>query len=315
MKIAIIGAGLSSAVLCQTLRRLGSLHIFEKSRGIGGRLATRQSAAESWDHGVPCFIARDPAFKQFLQPFLDDHSLTEWQPKMTTLSLEKKPYKRAWFEPHYVGQPTMSHWIKPIFAGHPMETQVDIQSIYGEPGHWHLAANDQHFGPFDWVISTAPLIPTSALFDRFNFSLTARYQSGFTLLCRMPTTPSWDRAVCQDEVIAELIVSKSRPGRSDSNTLVAHAQDPWATRQIEAEPAMVERALTDAVEALLNTQLEAPKLHRWRSAKVIEPALNTHWLDPKLQLGACGDWGGTEGVESAFLSAKALAEAFVSDGR
>ncbi len=69
------------------------------------------------------------------------------------------------------------------------------------------------------------------------------------------------------------------------------------------------------VEALLNTQLEAPKLHRWRSAKVIEPALNTQWLDPKLQLGACGDWGGTEGVESAFLSAKALAEAFVSDGK
>ena len=164
MNIAIIGAGLSSATLCQNLGALGTLTIFEKSRGMGGRMATRQGVDAAWDHGAPCFIARDSGFKQFLQPFLKDQTLTEWHPKMTTLGLNQKPYKRTWFEPHYVGQPTMNHWLKPLFAGHAVETQCDIQSIYGAPGKWYLASVDGVHGPFDWVLSSAPLTQTQALF-------------------------------------------------------------------------------------------------------------------------------------------------------
>ncbi len=309
MKIAIIGAGLSSATLCQSLKALGTLTIFEKSRGVGGRMATRQGIDAAWDHGAPCFIARDGGFKQFLQPFLADQTLTEWHPKMTTLGLNQKPYKRAWFEPHYVGQPTMNQWIKPLFAGHAVETQCEIESIYGAPGKWFLASVDRAHGPFDWVLSSAPIGQTQTLFADFNFSLTARYQPGFTLLCQMPFSPSWDRAVCQDAVVAEMIRSGRRPGRRPANTLVVHAQDQWASEQIASAPAIVEQTLRCAAEALLNTEFDSAKLHRWRSAKVIEPAASTHWLNPARQLGACGDWGGTQGVESAFLSGKALGEA------
>ncbi len=314
MNIAIIGAGLSSATLCQNLGALGTLTIFEKSRGIGGRMATRQGVDAAWDHGAPCFIARDSGFKQFLQPFLKDQTLTEWHPKMTTLGLNQKPYKRTWFEPHYVGQPTMNHWLKPLFAGHAVETQCDIQSIYGAPGKWYLASVDGVHGPFDWVLSSAPLTQTQALFADFNFDLTARYQAGFTLLCQMTFSPSWDRAVCQDAVVAELILSGRRPGRHHPNTLVVHAQDQWASEQIASEPAMVEQTLRRAAETLLNTDFDSAKLHRWRFASVIEPAASTHWLQPTLQLGACGDWGGTQGAESAFISARALAAALVKKG-
>ena len=292
MNIAIIGAGLSSATLCQNLGALGTLTIFEKSRGMGGRMATRQGVDAAWDHGAPCFIARDSGFKQFLQPFLKDQTLTEWHPKMTTLGLNQKPYKRTWFEPHYVGQPT----------------------IYGAPGKWYLASVDGVHGPFDWVLSSAPLTQTQALFADFNFDLTARYQAGFTLLCQMTFCPSWDRAVCQDAVVAELILSGRRPGRHHPNTLVVHAQDQWASEQIALEPAMVEQTLRRAAETLLNTDFDSAKLHRWRDASVIEPAASTHWLQPTLQLGACGDWGGTQGAESAFISARALAAAMANKG-
>lgn len=314
MNIAIIGAGLSSAILCQKLSALGTLTIFEKSRGLGGRMATRQGIDAAWDHGAPCFSARDSDFKQFLQRFLSDQTLTEWHPKMTTLGLGQKPYKRTWFEPHYVGQPTMNQWIKPLFAGHAVETQSDIQSIYGAPGQWYLVSGERAHGPFDWVLSSAPLAQTQALFARFNFDLTARYQPGFTLLCETALNPSWDRAVCQDEVVAELILSGRRPGRRYPAALVAHAQDRWASEQIESDPRRVEQTLRRAVEALLNTDLSSAKLHRWRFAKVIEQAASTHWLQPTLQLGACGDWAGTQGAESAFVSAKALAAALPIQG-
>ena len=77
---------------------------------------------------------------------------------------------------------------------------------------------------------------------------------------------------------------------------------------------MVEQTLRRAAETLLNTDFDSAKLHRWRDASVIEPAASTHWLQPTLQLGACGDWGGTQGAESAFISARALAAAMVNKG-
>jgi len=314
MNIAIIGAGLSSATLCQSLSTLGTLTIFEKSRGIGGRMATRQGANANWDHGAPCFIARDSGFKQFLQPFITDQTLTEWHPKMITLGLNQKSYKRTWFEPHYIGQPTMNQWLKTLFAGHEVETQSEIQSIYGEPGKWYLASAECAHGPFDWVLSSTPLAQTQALFARFNFDLSARYQPGFTLLCQTTLNPSWDRAVCQDAVVAELILSGRRPSRRHPSALVVHAQDQWASEHIDSDLAGVEQTLRGATEALLNATLDSAKLHRWRSAKVIEQAAHTHWLHPTLQLGACGDWGGTRGAESAFVSAKALAAALVNKG-
>jgi predicted NAD/FAD-dependent oxidoreductase len=49
-------------------------------------------------------------------------------------------------------------------------------------------------------------------------------------------------------------------------------------------------------------------VHRWRYAKVLQPHTERFWLEGSQQLGGCGDWGGSEGVEAAFLSAKALTD-------
>ena len=53
--VAVIGAGVSGLVCAQRLRQLGlRVVVIEKSRGLGGRLATRRLMGTHADHGVRC---------------------------------------------------------------------------------------------------------------------------------------------------------------------------------------------------------------------------------------------------------------------
>ena len=65
-KIAIIGAGLSGLVVAKTLGRHNEIHIFEKSRGVGGRMSTRYADPFQFDHGAQFFMARSQQFKEFV---------------------------------------------------------------------------------------------------------------------------------------------------------------------------------------------------------------------------------------------------------
>ncbi|WP_396431657.1 FAD-dependent oxidoreductase, partial [Limnohabitans sp.] len=62
--IAIIGVGLAGVTSARTLRQAGhNVTLFEKSRGLGGRMSTRASAFGSFDHGAQYFTVRDPRFE------------------------------------------------------------------------------------------------------------------------------------------------------------------------------------------------------------------------------------------------------------
>ena len=61
--VAIVGAGIAGLVAARTLRDHGlDVRIFEKSRGVGGRMATRRTDDGSFDHGAQYFTARDGRF-------------------------------------------------------------------------------------------------------------------------------------------------------------------------------------------------------------------------------------------------------------
>jgi predicted NAD/FAD-dependent oxidoreductase len=69
LKIAIIGAGIAGLTLATLLNQnqpdIDVVH-FEKSRGVGGRMATRYTATHSFDHGAQFFTLRTNSFRDFL---------------------------------------------------------------------------------------------------------------------------------------------------------------------------------------------------------------------------------------------------------
>ena len=71
MKICVIGAGMAGGYLGSALGQLGhDVVVLEKSRGFGGRLATRRGEGVQFDHGAPFFTARTSLFKELLAEHL-----------------------------------------------------------------------------------------------------------------------------------------------------------------------------------------------------------------------------------------------------
>ena len=105
--IAIIGAGMAGLTLARRLQTFARVTLFEKSRGVGGRMATRRVEHFNFDHGAQTFTARSSDFRRFLAPWIKQGVVQQWSPRVITLSPDEKPYKRDWFEPHYVAVPGM----------------------------------------------------------------------------------------------------------------------------------------------------------------------------------------------------------------
>ena len=71
MRVAIIGAGISGLACARRLRDAGlEATLFDKSRGIGGRFATRRAnpghPEVAFDHGATHFTARSEGFTKLV---------------------------------------------------------------------------------------------------------------------------------------------------------------------------------------------------------------------------------------------------------
>ena len=110
--VLIIGTGMAATALASTLASKARVTLVEKSRGFGGRMATRRREGFEFDHGAQFFTARSTEFKQFLAQPVERDAIQEWQPRLTTLEAGREPYKREWFEPHFVATPSMNSLCK-----------------------------------------------------------------------------------------------------------------------------------------------------------------------------------------------------------
>lgn len=320
MKIAIIGSGIAAATFCHRIRAAQpdiELQVFEKSRGIGGRMSTRRRDPWAFDHGAPFFTARTESFQQTLKAFQSSGDVELWQPKVITLSNGIKPYKRDWFEPHFVASPTMNQLCKALFDDQPIAFEQTINLIEGEPGAWFLKSTEGgSFGAFDRVVSTAPAEQTQVIMQNAAASPVVKFDPCFTLLvkCEQGYEPSFDVARINDGKLKWLTWSHRKPGRVSQASLVAHATGKYSKDRFDDDPGSVQDELLFELKALLPTTIpiEATDLHRWRYATVIEPLGLPYWSDQTNSLSACGDWCLGNEVEHAFTSANELAHAVLN---
>ena len=324
--IAVIGAGIAGLTLARRLGRQAKITLFEKSRGVSGRLSTRRLGDHEFDHGAQFFCARSKSFRQFLAPFIHEGLVAEWQPKVLTIGLGKKPYKRDWFEPHYVAVPRMNSLCKHL------SSNLDINLNTGITGLEKFAARDGpewilHTGDityqetFDWVISTAPANQTLALFKGHlapeilseEIGLSSAYLSpcySLMLGFSQPLKLGFEAAMVKNLGIEWIMVNSSKPGRSQMPTLVVQSSNQWAQDHIEDSDDQVIAQMMEDLESTLDNplpQIVVQSLQRWRYSRVEQALEPDYLLDVENGLAGSGDWCVFGRVEGAFLSAERLA--------
>lgn len=333
--VLIIGTGLAATALASTLAGKARVTLVEKSRGFGGRMATRRREGFEFDHGAQFFTARSAEFKQFLAQPVERDAVQEWQPRLTTLEAGREPYKREWFEPHFVATPSMNSLCKESLKA--LENNVDI--ILGcevrtiekvDTGNafcrWRVFSKQsgspqEALGEFDWVLSAAPSAQTEALFATTDFYHLERLHDAvhlpcFSLMLGFDASPklNFDLATVKDSPVALIVVNASKPGRAASHSLLVHSDNHWARTNFDGDRSQIQQQLIDETCSLLNldaTSIVHTDLHGWRYAKTEIAVEEDFLLDDKRQLAACGDWCLGGRLEDAFLSGHRLGNKLV----
>ena len=313
MDIAIIGAGLAGVVLARRLSEAGhAVTIFEKSRGAGGRMATRRTEAFAFDHGAPYFLAKSAALREFLVPHIESGLIARWWGRFVRFSADgtEQPASDA----RFVAVPAMNALCKALVAEADLRTQVQIGPIR-QPHEVHDSEGNA-LGRFDWIISTAPGPQTAALLAGLApvALAPAHMTGGFTTMLGFARAhdPGWDVAEFDDPVVTSMIRNSAKPGRiGDGAAFVIHARSGWSEQRIDETPDTIQPMLTDAFARMTGINAGAAAYattHRWRYAHATADVPGGCIIAPEAGLAACGDWCGGGGIEAAFLSATALAD-------
>ena len=318
-RVAIIGAGLSGLVVARTLQSRHDVTVFEKSRGVGGRMATRSAGAWRFDHGAQFFTARTPQFRDFLAPLQEQGIVAGWHAEFAELRGSKINSARRWDQdyPHFVAMPGMNALCKWLATGPAVRTNVHVRRLERDGSGWRLFdAGSESRGTFDWVISTAPAAQTAALMPEYSplhgHARAVGMRACFALLLGFEAPPAldWQAALVRDADISWVSVNSSKPGRSGAFSMVVHSTNAWADRHIDDPLDDVRAHLLRTVSEVVGIDADAAAhrdLHRWRYANTAaqKPAAQ---VDPGNRLAACGDWFVRGRVEGAFTSARNLLE-------
>lgn len=316
--IAIIGTGIAGLSAARALLEAGQrVHLFDKSRGSGGRMASKRSDAGSLDMGAQYFTARDRRFTEILTEWRARGWVDQWSPNLFQARAGQLT-PSADEQLRWVGVPTMSAITRGLLSDLPVEFNCRITEVFRGEELWTLVdtAGNSH-GPFSKVIVATPAPQAAAL-----LSTTPKLAA---VAASVPMEPTWavslgfatplgtqvEACFVQDDALDWIARNRSKPGRDTGlDTWVLHGTGRWSRQHLDLPKEAVIERLHGAFAELIDSVVPAPEFslaHRWLYAR---PAQAHEWgalADAGLGLYACGDWCLSGRVEGAWLSGQEAA--------
>ncbi len=315
---AVVGAGMAGLTAAAELKRAGvDVVVLEKSRGLGGRLATRRFDSGSADHGAQYVTARDAGFQALMQETVFAGHATGWAPAGKTGDDPKNEPRN---EPWLVGLEGMSGLVRPLSEGLQVIREIRVERIGSTSEGYSLQTDQGPQGPFDAVLVAIPAPQAAPLLEAhgkpFGDIAAAGMQPTLTGMfafeARVPLEADYLASPHGD--IATAVRNSSKAGRGGAECWVVHASHFWSRRNLELEREEIAGRILEFLRTLAGGTLPDVTWqsgHRWRHAAV-ETAVGTPCLvASNRRLAACGDWCLGPRVEAAYLSGIAAARALL----
>jgi renalase len=276
---AVIGAGLAGLTCARALADAGhSVVVFDKGRGLGGRMASRRKEGWHFDHGAVVLRATSDRFAAFL-----------------TSALAKR-----WEAANgFTGVPGISSLVKPLAQGLKIVGSQRVTGLEKTQAGWSVQGPEDAAGLiFDRVILAIPQPQALALLSPWPALSTqiegVRMEPCWTLMVGFDRTLATnigysDTCTGPLSVIAR---ETGKPGRSlPGDGWVIQANSNWTCAHLGDAPEQIEALLLAAFFKSIDCDPTAPVIamaHRWLYALTATPLGRSHILDAELGLASVG---------------------------
>ena len=321
--VAVIGAGITGITLANLLQKKVNLTVYEKSRGVGGRMATRRAEPYQFNHGAQYFKIENKAFKDFLYPLIKNKIIKPWEAKHIEI-FNKEVIKRVNINNkiYYTAETKMNSVVK-CLINNSFSTKLlcKIMKIKKENNKWFIIDSDKvAYGPYDWIFVTIP--PHQAieiLNNNFKFleiikkiKMRSCYSLmlGFTKINQF----NFDTALFLDEDVKWLSINKKYHEKKEYCNLLINSSYDFAEKNINGLKDKIANYLIKQVSNIFNCELnnyEHKALHFWKYAMSENSNNLGSLIDENLKVTVCGDWCMNGKVEGGFLSAQDAVSKFL----
>ena len=319
-RIAIVGAGIAGLTCAQALSERGyTVSVFEKSKGVSGRVSTRRLPEGDCDHGAQYITAKSEEFKAVIDHWLSQGLIELWEPRIKVVGTPQTNHqpKEDVAIKRYVGSPRMTSPANEIAKNLCVRTSTKVASIRRSPQGW-LILDDEHISIecVDVVLFAIPPAQISPLLA----GVRPNWLEGLTRTQMLPcwtvmaqtdgkTSPSFDAAFINEGPLSWVANNATKPKRAATPIWTLHASAQWSVANLHRDQDVVTSELVSSFEGLAQTKVISTVTHRWLYARSPKEDDRLYLWDEKLCLGATGDWLSTGNVEGAWLSAIACARA------
>ncbi len=339
MVIGIIGAGISGLTAGRLLARAGhEVTIFEKSRGYGGRMATRyagEGLSAKLDHGLNYFTAELPIFRQFANELLEKGLIQPWGKRFAGFDgetlLEKDPtippvsYYTSINGMNKIGK-YLSRWVD-VRTGTKVGGLTYIGANRSRKRSWMINLTTSEVMGVDAVIIALPAPQAYGILgtttDEVNTLKIVRqideihYKAAFSLMVGYGRNglPEWDGIVCRNSIL-DFVSNEATKRKEQECTFVLQATDEFTREHKNSDPDTVKKMMLTEFAKVTggwSTNPEWHQLHFWRYSRARKSLELPYILheDDENPLALIGDYFYGNTVEHAYQSGYLLAKQWI----
>lgn len=284
MRLAIVGAGLAGLAAANRLRTAWpqlEIVIFEKSRGLGGRAASRRSHGVTFDHGAQYLKTPSPELHAFItellpHPTLHDIGLPVWTFDGSGQIAPGDPEQNDGDKWSYADG--LTRLAKELAVGLDIRRELRVERIATRPagGYRLLGQNDIELAQAELLLLTPPapqivdVLARSELRETRRETLIAELNRATYRRClsvtlgyqRQPRERPFYALVNIDRLhpISWLAYEHRKPGRAvdEQGVLIAQMAPGWSTEHWEDEQDALATTVADLITELLDEDIGQP---------------------------------------------------------
>jgi renalase len=303
--VIVVGAGIAGLLAAGRLQERGfDVHVLEKSRGVGGRMATKRIDGAVFDPGAQYFTARVPEFERLVRDWEARGLVAEWG---------------SGLHPRWRGAPAMTAVPKFLAETLHVVREARATAVRRLEGGWAVACENGREWRSAGVLLTPPVPQSLALIDAGQTALPAAVRADLEALEYFPSLAAMltldgasglpSGGLKLDNGPIAWMADNQLKGISPAQVSVTvHASPGYSeANYARPEPTVLEELL-DVAQLYLGAAVTAAALHRWRYSLPKSTHRERCLALEDQRLVFAGDAFGGPRVEGAAVSGLAAAE-------